>query len=63
MTREHGSRGRGYAGVVATFLLAGLLAGCTGAGGWRALDSLEELQARFNEDAGRYRLILLLSPT
>jgi hypothetical protein len=27
------------------------------------VDSIDELRAQFNEDAGRIRLILLLSPT
>lgn len=44
-------------------LVSLLLACCGGEGGWRSLDSLEELKARFNEDAGKYRVVLLLSPT
>ena len=57
------SLARGAARIVTRSLLVLLLAGCAGEGGWRSLGSLAELQEVFNQDAGKFRVILLLSPT
>jgi hypothetical protein len=57
------SRARRAARAAAWCLLAALAAGCASEGGWRSLDSLSQLQEIFNQDAGKYRVILLLSPT
>jgi hypothetical protein len=62
MVLEIVSRGRRSL-LVAWCLLAAALWACAGSGGWRSLDSLAELQDTFNRDAGKYRVILLLSPT
>lgn len=46
--------------------LAALAAGCRGAGGTATLSdlrNLEQLQAPFDRDAGKPRIVLLLSPT
>jgi hypothetical protein len=46
-------------------LVAALVAGCASRdeGAVVDLDAIEDLRAEFNEDAGRPRLVLLLSPS
>jgi hypothetical protein len=51
---------RGGIALWSVFLLLGA---CGGQGGWRSLDALDDLKDDFNADAGRYRIVLLLSPT
>lgn len=47
-----------------TILAAALLATCGPAPGpWTELDSIEDLRAAFERDAGKPRIVLLLSPT
>ena len=47
--------------VLATSLLAA--AGCAAAGELRDVGTVESFKARFNQDMGKPRLLLLLSPT
>jgi hypothetical protein len=46
-------------------LAAGISSACSGAGTatLQNLNSIEELKARFNQDGGKPRILLLLSPT
>ena len=52
--------------VLGLLLLAvGISAGCSGdkKGTLQDLNNIDELKARFNRDAGKPRIVLLLSPT
>ena len=51
--------------VVLTLVAAGFSAGCRGDGKptLSDLDGIAELQARFNRDVGKPRIVLLVSPT
>jgi hypothetical protein len=48
----------------AVVLAAGLLAACSqGSGALSDLEGVDELRAEFNREAGKPRIVLLLSPT
>jgi hypothetical protein len=36
---------------------------CASPSGWNELDSIEDLEAAFERDSGKARIVLLLSPT
>ncbi len=54
-----------YRAAAVALLLASLTLGCRGSGTatLRDLEGVRELQARFDADAGKPRVVLLLSPT
>jgi len=49
--------------ATAVALSAAALLTCGGPSPWTELDSIEDLKAAFQRDAGRARIVLLLSPT
>ena len=60
------SKSQSRGGALRTLALAASLATCAGstaAGELRDLGTVENFKARFNRDAGKPRLLLLLSPT
>lgn len=49
--------------IFAALTIAVLGLGCAPETSWTDLESIDELRDAFNEDQGRVRLVLILSPT
>ena len=49
--------------VIVALAASAVLAGFIFSGGGRTYSDLDDLRARFNQDKGKVRLLLLLSPT